>query len=316
MRPTRRDLPLSTAFLILYRPKKSAPRLNSHGAAGLEVKAESMESANDANKRRAVLAALKPNEKLPYLVGHALNESPWGKRLGMGWTRVGARPFLNQFIHRRTELRGAEHLPRRSFILACNHRTWFDLYALTIAFWPMYEDVPFLYCPVRSNYYYEGLTGTVLNIAVSGNAMYPPIFRDDRGRTLNRLAIETCTRLLESSPRTIIGIHPEGTRNAADSPYDLLPPKPGIGHIALHSGAPIIPAFVAGLPRAFGQIVRERNSTDAEPIRVWIGPPVAYDDVHALGESRENAHTVAARVMASIAALGAQDRAYMAERRG
>lgn len=263
-------------------------------------------------QHRAVMAALKANEKLPYLLGRALNETALGKKLGMAWTRVGAQPALYQLIKHRLELRGQENLPTRSFILACNHRTWFDLYATTIAFWPLYKDVPFLYCPVRSTYYYEKLMGSVLNMVVSGNAMYPPIFRDDRGKALNRLAIETCSRLLAWSPRTIIGIHPEGTRNPAESPYDFLPAKPGIGYIALHSDAPIVPAFVAGLPRKFGQLARERRLPGVEPIRVWLGPPVEVADLRALGETREGAHEVAERTMAAIARLGELDRAHMA----
>jgi 1-acyl-sn-glycerol-3-phosphate acyltransferase len=247
-------------------------------------------------------------------VGRRLNESELGKRIGMGWTRIGARPALHAFISNRLELRGQEHLPKRSFILVCNHRTWFDLYATTIAFWPLYDEVPFLYCPVRSNYYYERPMGVALNLAVSGNAMYPPIFRDDRGPALNRLAVESCTRLLDWSPRTIIGIHPEGTRNSSEDPYSLLPAKPGVGYIAHDSKAPVIPAFVAGLPRKFGRIARDRFRKDAEPVRVWLGPPVPLDDLLAAPADRETAHAIADRSMEGVRALAEQDRAYMAAR--
>ena len=268
---------------------------------------------NEAN-HRAILAALKGNERLPYRIGSRLNESLWGKRLSMMWTRIGARPALLQVIENRLELRGEENLPRRSFILAANHRTWFDLYAITIAFWPCYADVPFLYCPVRSKFYYEGPLGVVLNLAVSGNAMYPPIFRDDRGAVLNQLAVESCTRLLDWSPRTIIGIHPEGRRNPAASPYEFLPPKPGIGYIAHDSRAPVVPAFVAGLPTDFRQIVRDRFRTHAEPIRVWIGAPVPLDDLCEGPATRMAAHAIADRTMLAIQALGALDRTYMSAR--
>lgn len=263
---------------------------------------------------KAVMAALKPNERLPYIVGRRLNETDLGKRLGMGWTRIGARPGLHQLIKHRLELRGQEHLPDRSFILVCNHRTWFDLYATTIAFWPLYEKVPYLYCPVRSTYYYERPLGAVLNIAASGNAMYPPIFRDDRGPVLNRLAVESCTRLLNWSPRTIIGIHPEGTRNPSEDPYTLLPAKPGVGYIAHDSRAPVIPAFVAGLPKKFGTIARDRFRAGAEPVRVWLGPPVALDDLLDAPADKPTAHAIADRSMDAVRALAEQDRAYMASR--
>jgi 1-acyl-sn-glycerol-3-phosphate acyltransferase len=265
---------------------------------------------NEEN-HRAIMAALKPNERLPYLLGSRLNETLWGKRAGMLWTRIGARPVLNQIICDRLQLRGEENLPDRSFILAANHRTWFDLYAITISFWPLYEDVPFLYCPVRSNYYYERPLGAVLNMAVAGYAMYPPIFRDDRGPALNRLAVESCTRLLNWSPRTIIGIHPEGTRSTSESPYEFLPPKSGVGYIAHDSKAPVIPAFVAGLPRQFGRVARDRFRKGVEPIRVWLGAPVDMGELYDAPAGREVAHEIAERTMAGIRALGDLDRAYM-----
>ena len=277
---------------------------------------ESTTPVRDAEAHRAIMAALRPNERLPYRIGARLNETLLGKRAGMFWTRVGARPALHQFIKHRLELRGQENLPRRSFILACNHRTFFDLHAVTIAFWPLYEQTPFLYCPVRSNFFYERPLGVFINLLMSGNAMYPPIFRDDRGPALNRLAIDACKRVLDWSPRTIVAIHPEGTRNGGDSPYEYLPAKPGIGYIALHSGAPIVPAFVAGLPRKFGQFTKDRFRKDAERIRVWIGPALDYDDLR--GDGGENgeglkarAHAVAERTMDAIRALGEQDRGYV-----
>lgn len=259
-----------------------------------------------------ILAALKPVEKLAYGVGALLNETEPGKLLSMRWGHHIAEPGLALTINNRIRLTGQEHLPHRSMILASNHRTWFDQFAVLIALWEHFDAAPFLYCPVRSGFYYERPLGVALNLLVSGNAMYPPVFRDDRGPVLNRNVVDACVRLLNRSPRSVVAMHPEGTRSHGDDPYTYLPPKPGIGRIALAARAPIVPTFVCGLPQTFSRLVRDRLSTGVEPVRVYVGPPVPLDDLYDAAEDREAHHEAAVRTMTSIAALGEQDRAFMA----
>ena len=155
-----------------------------------------------------------------------------------------------------------------------------------------------------------------LNLLVSGNAMYPPVFRDDRGPVLNRNVIDACVRLLDWTPRAVVAMHPEGMRNPGDDPYDFLPPKAGVGRIALASRAPVVPCFVNGLPRSFGTLLKERVARDAEPIRVMLGEPVDLKDLYDRADDREAHREAAVRTMASIAALGDADRAFIAAWRG
>jgi 1-acyl-sn-glycerol-3-phosphate acyltransferase len=121
-------------------------------------------------------------------------------------------------------------------------------------------------------------------------------------------------RLLDWSPRTVVALHPEGRRNPSRDPYALLPPKSGIGRIALASRAPVVPSFVNGLPPTFGALLRERLRHDVEPVRVFVGPPVALDDLHPRAGEREAEREAATRVMQAIAALGERDRAFMTTR--
>ncbi|MCK6571610.1 1-acyl-sn-glycerol-3-phosphate acyltransferase [Myxococcota bacterium] len=259
-----------------------------------------------------ILAALKPAERFAYALGAQLNETTWGKRLSMAWGHNVAQPGLALTINNRLRLFGAEHLPARSIILATNHRTWFDQFAVMIATWDHYPQAPFLYCPVRSAFYYERPLGVALNLLVSGNAMYPPVFRDDRGPLLNRNVVDACVRLLEWTPRAVVAMHPEGTRNQGDDPYSFLPPKAGIGRIALAARAPIIPSFVNGLPRTFKKLLEQRVTKGVEPVRVFLGPAVPLDDLYDRPDDREAHHEAATRTMTAIAALGEADRAFMA----
>ena len=260
-----------------------------------------------------VLAALKPGERLAYRIGAQLNETPLGKRLSTFWGHHVAQPGLALTINSRLRLFGAEHLPDRSLILATNHRTWFDQFAVLIAVWDSFPQAPFIYCPVRSAFYYENPLGVVLNLLVSGNSMYPPVFRDDRGPLLNRNVVDACVRLLNWSPRAVVAMHPEGKRSQSDDPYRFLPPKAGIGRIALTARAPIVPSFVNGLPRDFRKLIQQRLTPGIEPVRVFLGPPVPLDDLQAHADDRDAHHEAAERTMGAIRALGEKDRAFMAE---
>lgn len=261
--------------------------------------------------RTAPLAALSPFERFAYRLGTQLNETHLGKRLSMTWGHRVAQPGLALTINNRIRLEGQEHLPRRSMMLASNHRTWFDQFAIMIALWDEFPEPPYLYCPVRNTFYYDRPLGVLLNLAVSGNAMYPPVFRDERGPALNQSVIDACVRLLHWSPRTVVALHPEGRRNPSDDPYALLPPKSGIGRIALASRAPVVPSFVNGLPPTFGALLRDRVTRGAEPVRVFVGPPVVLDDLHEHATCRDAQREASTRVMAAIAELGEKDRAFM-----
>lgn len=74
-----------------------------------------------------------------------------------------------------------------------------------------------------------------------------------------------------------------------------------------------MPSFVDGLPRSFGKLIEERVKPGVEPVRVFLGPSVPLDDLYDHAEDRDAHREAAVRTMTSIAALGEQDRAFMAE---
>ncbi len=250
-------------------------------------------------------------ERAGCLLGAALAETHAGRAAAIRYQSWVSVPVLGLTVNDRLHLTGAEHLPLdRSFILAANHRSYFDLYAAMLATWRLFERPPYLYCPVRTTFFYERPAGVLLNATICANAMYPPVFRDDRARALNRYAVDRAVRLLEWSPRTIIAIHPEGRRNQGDA-YELLSPKPGVGRIGLRSRAPVIPVFVNGLPPSFGELLRDRARPDGTPVRVHVGPPVELADLYPHEDDPDAHLEAAARTLAAIAERGEVDRRWM-----
>ncbi|MCB9525130.1 MAG: 1-acyl-sn-glycerol-3-phosphate acyltransferase [Myxococcales bacterium] len=252
---------------------------------------------------------LKWTEKVGCAVGSGLAHNRLARGAVTQYQDRIVVPVLGQTINNRLDTRGLDRVPQgESFVLAANHRSYFDLYAVMLACWRAFERRPHLYCPVRTGFFYEKPAGVLLNLMVAGNAMYPPVFRDQRGRVLNRYAVDQSVRLLAEDPRCIVAMHPEGKRNTGPDRYTFLPPKAGVGRIALRSGRPIVPAFVAGLPASFGALVKDRVSVDGVPVRVWFGPGVDASDL-AGREDPEAEMALTERTMDAIAALGEQDRA-------
>ena len=108
-------------------------------------------------------------------------------------------------------------------MLVSNHRSFFDQYAMLLACYM--GPVPWakrLFFPVRSNFFYDQPLGIVVNAAVAGGAMYPPIYRQAERRALNDEALDKMVEILRK-PGNVLGMHPEGTRGKGADPYKFLP---------------------------------------------------------------------------------------------
>jgi 1-acyl-sn-glycerol-3-phosphate acyltransferase len=159
--------------------------------------------------------------------------------------------------------------------------------------------------PVRSNFFYETTTGVLVNYLLSLGAMYPPIFRDRSKASLNKDAVD---RLIEyvSRPGSIAGVHPEGTRNKGDDPYQLLKAQPGIGEIALKARPVIVPVFVNGMSNSVlretvtGQQLASRRTC---PIVVVYGDPLDISEFDGQLPRAALYKQVADKILGGIAAL-------------
>src|SRR5262245_32575245 len=114
-------------------------------------------------------------------------------RLSPNWIKLTIGPRF--FVDGVERIRAMQ--PDRGVMFVANHRSFFDMYAMMLAmFWQGRAWTERMFFPVRSNFFYEQPAGVLINYALSGGSMYPPIFRDPAKAPLNQKALDTVIRLL------------------------------------------------------------------------------------------------------------------------
>jgi len=202
----------------------------------------------------------------------------------------------------------------RGVILASNHRSFFDMFVASTVLVRDTHLVQRVTYPVRSDFFYTHPMGLVLNVAMSGASMWPPVFRDDRRRQLNPTGLDQLADMLQRG--SIVGFHPEGTRNKSPDQYTFLPARAGLGALvqACDSTTLVLPFFIAGLSNQAGREVRRnfaRPGQRGEPVRLRFGAPVSCEVLRgsvAKGGSEAAALAISQTVMATIHDLGQQDK--------
>jgi 1-acyl-sn-glycerol-3-phosphate acyltransferase len=194
----------------------------------------------------------------------------------------------------RPRVEGLHHLPRTGpVIVASNHVSFADSMVIPIV---VPRKVVFL---AKEDYFTgSGLKGTLQRGWFEGLGMVP-VDRSDTKAALASLDIA-----LEVLGRgEAFGIYPEGTRSRDGRLYRG---RTGVGHLALTSGAPVVPVGLSGTEAI--QPVGSRLPRLAD-VTVRFGPPLhvagRYDGV-PLGRARRE---VTDEVMDRIAALSGQPRA-------
>ncbi len=257
-------------------------------------------------------ASLSRVERFALAFAGWMNETPAVQR-PFYWLNLRLqRRVLLLGTSRRTHLIGLERIaslqPDRGVLMAANHRTFLDQFAILAH---LVEHVGFCrrwFFPVRSNFFYDNPLGVLVNLLASSCSMYPPIFRPRAKRGVTRACL---TFLIEQlrSPDTLAGIHPEGTRGKGPDPYELLPAEPGFGRVLLQSRAIVLPVFINGIS---DNLVREavHNFTGSgPPVIIAFGAPVdlsAFD-----GEDPRllrNQIKAGRRVLEEVARLGEEER--------
>ena len=209
------------------------------------------------------------------------NHTPATKRLVSLFVHHVSHRWIQGVIGNRLEVHGAEHVrgldPERGILLVANHRTFWDMYVGTSVLTAHSPRVRDLFFPVRRRFFYTHPLGVLLNFAVSGGSMWPPMASGFDRRRRDLVAIDALARTLDR-PRTLAGIHPEGTRNKRAEPLDLLPAKGGAGRLvrALHPEAVVVPFFMCGLTDDFvGEVRRNFRRPDRRgpPVQIAFGEP-------------------------------------------
>lgn len=263
------------------------------------------------------LACLDRFERFAFRVSHEVNRRPLLKRAAHLYLRGFGAWWVERCTRSLLHVEGLEHVlalhPDRGVVLACNHRSFFDLYVASSVLLRHAPWIERMYFPVRATYFYERPDGIAVNMAMSALAMYPPILRSPSKRAFNDFAVELL-RDCAGQRGSVVGLHPEGTRSKTDDPYTLLPAQPGIGQV-IHAARPIVlPAFVLGLTNDFVRQVRSNFDGTGEPITMVFGAPLELGELLDAQPRLRTYKRISDRVRDAISALGERERQLRIER--
>ena len=161
----------------------------------------------------------------------------------------------------RLRARGLEHLPDDGFVLAANHTSNFDPWALGLPLWPR-RQLRFM---AKSELFRTPLAP----ILRAGGA-----FKVRRGEG-DVEAMRTAAELVREGE--IVVMFPEGTRREKGlRKKHVARAHTGAARIALTAGAPLVPAAIAGTDRL----------TRLEPLRVAYGEPLDLSSLDGLDQKR------------------------------
>ncbi len=196
----------------------------------------------------------------------------------------------------RPRIEGVANLPRHGpVILASNHLAFIDSLVIPLAA-PAALRVTFL---AKAEYFTGGgLLGAPRRLFFRATGAIP-VERDEVSQA--RASLETALGVLRRG--WAFGLYPEGTRSRDGRLYRG---RPGVGWLALESGAPVVPVGLVGTDRV--QPVGARWPRLA-PVTIRFGEPVrpeSYADVRPTAQARRR---LTDDVMDAVAALSGQERA-------
>jgi 1-acyl-sn-glycerol-3-phosphate acyltransferase len=261
------------------------------------------------------LQVLTAFERLAFRIVERMNRGAWKRfwtwcqsTMGAGWIHLSTYNIMNVY--------GLEHVEAashdRPVVLVANHRSFFDMYAVSTVLFRNTSWRKQLFFPVRGRFFYQSPIGLVVNLIMGWFSMYPPFFATGdhpvpEKRPFDKFSFRVLTDLARTGPGNIIGFHPEGTRNKGDDPYSFLRAQPGVGKLIMDARPQVIPVFIAGLCNSLPrQVMRNWNREDV--IRIHFGPLLDLSE-HLNKPDRLRTHKeIADTVMQKIADLGEQDR--------
>ena len=180
----------------------------------------------------------------------------------------------------RLRVRGLEHLPEGGFVLAANHTSNFDPWALGIPLLPRRQ--------LRFMAKSELFNPVLAPVLRAGGA-----FKVRRGES-DVEAMRTAAELVRSGE--IVVMFPEGTRRRKGlRKRHVARAHTGAARIALNAGAPLVPAAIAGTDRLL----------KLGPLRVTFGEPLELSDLAGL-DQKSAAEKATERLMTRIEELRAE----------
>jgi 1-acyl-sn-glycerol-3-phosphate acyltransferase len=265
------------------------------------------------------LGVLSWMERLSFRLVHAMNQGRWKRfwtycqrTIGAGWIHLATYNLIR--VYGLEHIESASH--ERPILLVANHRSFFDMYAVSTVLFRRTRWRKSLFFPVRGRFFYESPLGLLVNLLMGWWSMYPPIFADSEKRLFDKYSVRRLAQLCHTGAGHVIGFHPEGTRNRSRDPYSYLRAQPGVGKLIKDAAPQVIPVFIAGLGNSLPRQVMG-NWTRGEPIRVHFGAQLELAPYLSKKDHVRTYKEIADFVMARIAELGEEDRAlYGAKERG
>jgi 1-acyl-sn-glycerol-3-phosphate acyltransferase len=268
------------------------------------------------------LAPLTRLERASFRIADAL-ATPRLTPLSAGWNSVVMGALIYSCGGRRFNIQGLENLApfgkKDSILLVANHRSFFDFFTITALLYWRTNLTKRIFFPVRQNFFYDHPLGPAVNFAMSGMRMFPPVMRDKEKKAFNTYSVARCIEELDRPELgTVLGIHPEGTRNKGEDPYAFLPAQPGVGRVALGSKrAQVIPVFVLGMGQSIpGEWRLNFLATEPHPIDVYFGAPIDFEDLRPKANMVTTQKRAADRCLDAIKGLADRQRRDAALREG
>lgn len=268
----------------------------------------------------ADLSPLTRFERAALRLGAFVNESPRIKAASRAFNEAVTGRWMTLVSERRMVLLGLEHVqalrPDRGVVLASNHRSFFDMYMVLTHLHKHVDWCERAYFPVRSAFWYDHPLGVLTNVVASAMSMFPPVYRETEKRAVTRAGLDFLAHELEE-PGTVVGIHPEGTRNKGEDPYALLPAEQGFGRVVLGSRPIVVPVFINGMTNDFLAECRSTLDGTGIPIIMTFGAPVDFGDLLDADPQRLRAQiAVGRKVLDTIAGLAELEKSERKARLG
>jgi 1-acyl-sn-glycerol-3-phosphate acyltransferase len=205
-------------------------------------------------------------------------------------SRLVAGPVLRMLA--RPSVVGAEHIPASGpAILASNHLSVVDSIYL-----PLMLSRPVTFA-AKSEYF----TGTRLRDRAIGAYLRATkqLSTDRTGARAAQEMLEAALGLLRSGQ--LFGIYPEGTRSPDGRLYRG---RTGVGFLALHSGAPVIPVAMIGTEKI---LAPGSHLPRPGKIEIRIGEPLDFAEFRGQPAGARQRRAVTDAVVGAIQQLSGQD---------
>lgn len=268
------------------------------------------------------LAPLTKLERMAFEVADFLSK-PALSPFSAAYNSVVMGALIYSCGSRRFDIHGLEHVQKLgkkdSVLIVANHRSFFDFFSITAILYWRTKLSKRIFFPVRETFFYDHPLGPFVNFAMSGMRMFPPVMRAKEKRGFNNYVLARCIEELNREDvGTVLGIHPEGTRNKGPDPYSFLPAQPGVGRVALGAHrATVIPVFVLGMGQSIlGELKWNAFTPDDHPVDMYFGEPIDFSDLRPKANLLSAQKRAADRCLDAIKKLAEQQRRDAAIRAG